>query len=243
MPDARDGTAAGTGGRGWLSRSLRFLLALIALPVLAILLFLLAATLSALLPGAGRAQQAEGEPLIYLCATPAHTDIVMPSRDPLVDWTGLFPAVMPPDLPAEAHLAFGWGDLVFFRETPSWADVKVSIALGALAGLHDTALRVVAVNPPAGNPACQPLSVDRQGRQALIAHIRATLAPDAAGRAQQRTSGEGLEAFYLAKGRYGPFNTCNQWTAEALAAAGLPHARLAPFSFSVTWPLAGAGGR
>ncbi|QEN89272.1 DUF2459 domain-containing protein [Labrys sp. KNU-23] len=241
MPDSAGGLAAGTAGRTRLSQSLRLILALTAVPLLALLLFMLAAIGFALLPAAGRAQQAGGEPTLYLCASLAHTDIVMPSRDVLIDWTQLFPAVTPPDLPAEAYLAFGWGDLVFFQDTPTWADTRVSTALAALAGRHDTALRVVAVNPPVANPDCLPLSIDQEGRQALIAHIRASLQPDAAGRAQQRPGGTGLEAFYLAKGRYGPFNTCNQWAAEALAAAGLPHAHFAPFSFSVTWPLTKGG--
>ncbi|MGJ4857771.1 DUF2459 domain-containing protein [Labrys sp. La1] len=238
MPDPAGGFAAETVGRTRLSKSLRLILVLAAMPLLALLLFVLAAIGFALVPASGRAQQAGGEPTLYLCASLAHTDIVMPSRDALIDWTQLFPAVAPPDLPAEAYLAFGWGDLVFFRETPTWGDTRVSTALAALAGRHGTALRVVAVNPPVANPDCLPLSIDREGRLALIAHIQASLQPDAAGRPQQRPGGTGLEAFYLAKGRYGPFNTCNQWAAEALAVAGLPHAHFAPFSFSVTWPLA-----
>lgn len=118
-----------------------------------------------------------------------------------------------------------------FRETPNWADVRPSIAFSALTGLNDTALRVIAVNPPANDPECVKLAVDRAGRQALIDHIRTTLA-DKAPAAQDR-----LAAYYLAKGRYSPLRTCNQWVAEGLAAAGLPHARFAPFSFSITWPL------
>lgn len=202
-----------------------------ALLLLAVLYFI-AALGFALFPASGRPQQADGEAVVYVCTSLAHADIVMPSRDPLIDWTTLFPAVTPPGLPAEAYLAFGWGDLRFFRETPTWADVRLPIALGALAGLNDTALRVVAVNPPSADPDCQPLRIDRAGRQALIDHIRATLVQ------QQPVVQTGLEAYYLAKGRYSPLRTCNQWVAEALAAAGLPHARFAPFSYSITWPLA-----
>lgn len=202
-----------------------------ALLLLAVLYFI-AALGFALFPASGRPQQADGEPVVYVCTSLAHADIVMPSRDPLIDWSALFPAVTPPGLPAEAYLAFGWGDLRFFRETPTWADVRLPIALGALAGLNDTALRVVAVNPPSADPDCQPLRIDRAGRQALIDHIRATLVQ------QQPVVQTGLEAYYLAKGRYSPLRTCNQWVAEALAAAGLPHARFAPFSYSITWPLA-----
>lgn len=206
-------------------------LAVFALPALA---YLIAALGFALLPAAGRPQQAEGEPVVYVCASLAHADIMMPSRDPLIDWRTLFPTVVPPALPADAYLAVGWGDLRFFRETETWADVKLTTALSALAGLNDTALRVMAVNPPAADPECRPLRIDRAGRQALIEHIRASLADEAQHLPAAQT---GLEAYYLARGRYSPLRTSNQWVADALAAAGLPYARFAPFSFSVTWPL------
>lgn len=218
-------------------RVLKFLLALIAIPLLVLAALALAALTFALLPVQGRLQQAAGEPAVYLCASLAHTDIVLPSRDPLIDWGGLFPEVVPADLPPQVYLAFGWGDLRFFRETPRWADVKLSTVAGALLGQHDTALRIVAINPPAGKPGCLSLQIDRAGRQALIGHIQASLLRDGSGQPQYQPGGTGLEAYYLAKDRYGPQRTCNQWASEALGAAGLPHARFAPFSFSVTWPL------
>jgi uncharacterized protein (TIGR02117 family) len=199
-------------------------------------LYALVALVFALAPLPGRLQEAGDEPPVFVCASLAHTDIVLPSHDPLIDWGAFFPAAAPPGLSAQAFLAFGWGDLRFFRETPNWSDVRISTAFGALAGLNATALRVVAVNPPEGNPNCLKLHVDRAGRQALIEHIRATLQPDDAGQPQWQPGGTGAEAYYIAKGRYGPLRTCNQWTAEALAAAGLPHAYFAPFGFSVTWP-------
>lgn len=215
--------------------ALRFGARLLAALAFAAALYVVTALSFALFPASGRPQQeAESEPLVYVCTSLAHADIVMPSRDPLIDWSTLFPAVTPQGLPAEAHLAFGWGDLRFFQETPSWADVRLPIALGALAGLHDTALRVIAINPPAGDADCRALRVGRQGRQALIDHIRDSLTDGAPPRPVAQA---GLEAYYLAKGRYGPLRTCNQWVAEGLAAAGLPHARFAPFSFSITWPL------
>lgn len=238
MQETSEIPAAKAGRRPWLV-GLRLLAGLVLFPLLGFAVFLLVALGFALFPTPGRLQQAEGQPAVYLCASLAHTDIVLPSRDPLIDWSGLFPAVVPADLPPQAYLAFGWGDLRFFQETPSWADVKIATALGALTGQHDTALRVIAVNPPAGKPDCLRLRVDQAGRQALIEHIRATLQPDALGAPQPRPGGTGLEAYYLARGRYSPLRTCNQWAAEALGAAGLPHARLAPFSFSVTWPLVG----
>ncbi|WP_119274224.1 DUF2459 domain-containing protein [Taklimakanibacter deserti] len=214
--------------------ALRFGARLVAILVLLAVLYSAAALSFALSPVSGRPQQADGEPLVYVCTSLAHADIVMPSRDPLIDWSTHFPAVTPPGLPAGAYLAFGWGDLRFFREVPTWADVRPSIALSALAGVNDTALRVIAINPPANDPDCRALRVDRAGRQALIDYIRATLADETQSRPVEQAH---LEAYYLARGRYSPLRTCNQWVADALAAAGLPHALFAPFSFSITWPL------
>ncbi|QIG51165.1 hypothetical protein G5V57_27640 [Nordella sp. HKS 07] len=59
-------------------------------------LYLIAALSFALLPVSGRAQQVQGEPVVYVCASLAHAEIVMPGRDPLMDWAALFPAVTPP---------------------------------------------------------------------------------------------------------------------------------------------------
>lgn len=220
--------------RGALRIGARFIVLLLLLAVA----YGAAAFGFALLPAAGRPQQASSEPVIYVCTTLAHADILMPRRDPLIDWGALFPAVTPSGLRDDAYLAFGWGDLRFFRETPTWADVKFSTALGALLGLHETAVRVIAVMPPTSDPDCRPLVVDRPGRQVLIGHILTTLVSDEP--RQEPVAQTGLEAYYLAKGRYSPLHTCNQWVADGLAAAGLPHARFAPFSFCIMWPLGAA---
>ncbi|MGE0240955.1 MAG: DUF2459 domain-containing protein [Parvibaculaceae bacterium] len=228
---------------GW-RRAFRFAARLLAALVVLIVLYLTAALGFALFPASSRPHQTEGEPAVYVCTSLAHADILLPSRDPLVDWNALFPAAVPPGLSADSYLAFGWGDLRFFREVPSWADVRLSIALGALAGRNDTALRVIVVNPPTTDEDCRLLRIDRAGRQALIDHIRATLAADtSSGLQPQSVAPAGREAYYPAKGRYSPLRTCNQWVADGLAAAGLPHALFAPFSFGITWPLATEGKR
>lgn len=222
-----------------LARSLvRLLAGIIGMPLLLLVAYALAALAFALFPTSGRPQQMKGdEPVLYVCASLAHTDILLPIRDPLIDWQALFPANVPDGLPSDAYLAIGWGDLAFFRDTPTWADVKVSVALDALLGGHATAFRVVAVNPPATGGECRSLKVDQAGRQALIDHVLSNLVRDPAGRPLLQPGSTWPIAYYLTEGRYGPFDTCNQWAASALAAADLPHARFAPFSFSVIWPL------
>lgn len=225
-------------------KALRLLLATIAALVAGLLglavLYVAMATVLALLPIGGRAQAvAASDPPAYVCATVTHTDIVLPARDGLVDWTAVFPDAVPVAFVPNLHVAFGWGDLTFYRETPSWADLRFSTAMAALFGGGPSALHVAYVLDPAGVPGCTRLALDRAGRQALIETIRGTaaLGPDGRGVLMAPAGTGTYEAFYAAHGTYRPWRTCNVWTAEALRAAGAPTALWAPFSFGVMWPL------
>ncbi|WP_395680792.1 DUF2459 domain-containing protein [Inquilinus sp.] len=225
-------------------KALRLLLATIAALVAGLLglavLYVAVATVLALLPIGGRAQAvAASDPPAYVCATLTHTDIVLPARDGLVDWTALFPDAVPVAFVPNLHVAFGWGDLTFYRETPSWADLRFSTAMAALFGGGPSALHVAYVLDPAGVPGCRRLALDRTGRQALIETIRGTaaLGPDGRGVLVAPAGTGTYEAFYAAHGTYRPWRTCNVWTAEALRSAGAPTALWTPFSFGVMWPL------
>jgi uncharacterized protein (TIGR02117 family) len=180
------------------------------------------------------------EPMIFVCATPVHADILLPLADSAMDWRMVFPDLMSDEVPAGAMLAFGWGDLRFFRDVPEWSDLTLSTAAAALAGLNDVALRVSVVMPPQPSSECAPLQVREAARSKLAHFILATLARRADGQVMRYEGGSRFTAFFAARGRYSPFHTCNQWAANALAEAGLPHAPFAPFSFSVLWPLGGS---
>jgi uncharacterized protein (TIGR02117 family) len=225
-------------------KALRLLLATVAALAAGLLglaaLYLAVAVVSALLPLGGRVQQtAASDPPAHVCATLTHTDIVLPARDGLIDWTAVFPDGVPVGFVPNLHVAFGWGDLTFYRETPSWADLRFSTAMAALFGGGPSALHVAYVLDPAGVPGCVRLALDRAGREALIETIRGTaaLGPDGRGVLAAPPGTGTYEAFYAASGTYRPWRTCNVWTAEALRAAGAPTALWAPFSFGVMWPL------
>jgi len=201
-------------------------------------LYVAAAVVSALLPMAGEAHGRHGPTSpVYVCATLAHADIVLPQDDPLITWSRSLPAIDTWNLMPDAMLAFGWGDIVFFRETPTWAGVRLAVAFTALTGQNGTALRIMGGLAPEGDPDCIRLEIEEPARAALIKHIVST--PRADGRCMP-----GLTKFEVlceAAGHCSPLRTCNQWVADALGSAGLPHAWFAPFSFDVMWPLRNGG--
>src|SRR5580698_3029928 len=86
-------------------------------PITLILLYGLVAFVCALLPVMGRPQAlAADDPPLFVCASPAHSDIVVSLSDEAGGWRGAFFAVAG-DVPGSAYIAIGWGDLGFYQDT------------------------------------------------------------------------------------------------------------------------------
>lgn len=148
-----------------------------------------------------------------------HTEIVMPLMTPVKDWRGTFPVA---DIPASGrpytHVAVSWGEREVFLNTPTWADLRLSTALGAMIG-GDALLHVARYVRPAPGPDNRPLRLTAAQYARLVARIEAAVAPP-----DRRIKHRGYadwDVFYDAPGRYRWNNTCNQWTSDTLAAAGV----------------------
>lgn len=130
-------------------------------------------------------------------------------------------------LSAYRWIEIGWGDGEFYRFAPALSDVTVAMAVGALAGTHETSvLHIVGLEQdPAvtfAHSDLQTLWLSRQGFRNLLEGVAATFELDET--SQPVVLGPGLygpSLFYRATGRYSLVNTCNHWLGRLLAAAGL----------------------
>lgn len=225
-------------GQSRMTGFLRGCVAVLLAFLIACFWYVAGAALSAALPAAGRTQALTGQNHpVFLCEAPYHTDIALPLRDPRIDWRSELAGALPPWLDPEAYLLIGWGDAVFFTQVLHPEDMTPGRAIRALAGANPTAVRIVPVDARSVADYCMPLGVDTEGREAIIAHIRETFRRGPDGKPEFLATPVAGEVLVRARGRYGLFNTCNQWTAAALGKAGLPRAPFAPFSASVTGPL------
>jgi uncharacterized protein (TIGR02117 family) len=155
---------------------------------------------------------------IYLAGHERHAGIIVDRRD--------FDAVQDLETPAfraQDWLEFGWGDADFYQATGE------SFLLGLKAVLLPTAavMHVHAFNgsPPSNFPKSEVLLLPlaAEGYTRLLTFLRSGFKRDAAGRVTTLGPGlYGLSQFYAGEGTYHAFNTCNTWTAEALAAGGFP---------------------
>lgn len=173
---------------------------------------------------------------IYLESNGVHTDLVVPVTAAGIDWREL---IRPEDIgdpryAAYDHLAIGWGEARFYRETPHWADVRVMTALHATLGSDQTLLHVEHIPAPQIGPDVRPIALSRAQYRRLAAFIAESFAPTGTGGRPKIFPGyDNFDAFYSAFGRYDALMTCNNWTGDALRSAGVRVGRWTPFAVTV----------
>ncbi len=138
--------------------------------------------------------------------------------------TGLAPGRIPEaaDFAGARYLEFGWGDAEYYPAKQTTIGMTLrAVLVPTPAVVHVAGL---SVTPARRYPEAEvvELSLDGAGLSRLVDFIDAGF--DRGGRARAESTGPGLypdSRFYPALGRFHLFNTCNTWTARALAAAGL----------------------
>lgn len=199
-------------------------LAALALPVAA---FALAGWIGSAIPRNAEWTEPERGVTILIGTNGVHTEIAMPLITPEHDWRATFPAS---DITAlerpYTHVAVSWGERRFFLETPTWAELNPLTAITALTG-GEAVLHVAHYVRPAPAHDYRELTLRPAEYRKLAATIAAQIAP-----AQSRETLKGYGAhdvFYTARGTYHLGNTCNQWTSDMLASAGVRTGRWTPF--------------
>ena len=133
------------------------------------------------------------------------------------------------------HVSISWGDREVFLNTPTWSDLSPAHrAAHIVVGGGDGLLHVAHYVRPAPAADIRPLRLTPEQYRTLVRRDRGR-AP-AARAAETRATGPvtaSYDVFYDARGRYTPANTCNQWTSDTLAAAGVRTGRWTPFAGGV----------
>ncbi|WP_332908738.1 TIGR02117 family protein [Sphingomonas mollis] len=168
---------------------------------------------------------------IFIETNGIHTGIIVPKMAAGIDWR---PIARPEHLadPRYAHfdhLAFGWGERTFYLETPTWADVRPSTIVAAAIGSDDTLVHVEHLPRPVPGRNVRAVVLSVAEYRRLAAFIAAGFAPGGG----HRPGYAGYDAFYTATGHYDAIRTCNAWTGNALAVAGVRVGMWTPFPATV----------
>jgi uncharacterized protein (TIGR02117 family) len=148
-----------------------------------------------------------------------HTALVLPLATPERDWRGVFPVsdVARPNRPY-THISISWGEKQVFLETETWWDLKPSTVLRIVGVGGEGLLHVAHYVRPAPSEDLRRLRLSREQYRKLVTAIDRALPRD--GWRSHPGYGD-YDVFYDAPGSYTARRTCNQWTSDMLAAAGV----------------------
>lgn len=159
---------------------------------------------------------------IYIFSNGVHTDIVVPIKNEIKDWSKEISHL---DTKAKDStntlLAFGWGDKGFYLDTPTWADLKFSTAAKAITGISSSAMHVTFYKNLKENETCKRILISKNQYKDLIKYIDDSFKLNSDNKIQRiGTHSYGTQdVFFEAKGSYNLFYTCNSWANEGLKIA------------------------
>jgi uncharacterized protein (TIGR02117 family) len=170
---------------------------------------------------------------IYISTNGVHTDVVLPIKNEVMDWTRLmkFENTKGQDTLA-SYIAMGWGDKGFYLNTPTWADLKFSTAFNAAFALSTSAIHTTFYKKMDENETCKRIDISKEQYERLVNYVKKSLDFDANGNTffikTDAVYGKD-DAFYEAGGSYHMFHTCNTWSNNALKSCGQKAAFWTPF--------------
>jgi uncharacterized protein (TIGR02117 family) len=220
-----------------MRRTLRIFRWVLLVPIGLAATYLTAAAAGGFLPRGVAIDNGPKDVEIFVHSNGVHTDLLLPVSALGIDWRQRL-SYDDPDVAdgSFSYLAFGWGDRAFYLTTPSWSDLKLSTALLALSGLDSTVMHVQSATAPPPGPRTGRLLLTGEQYRHLVAFIDQSFEHDSAGTPIPIAGAHYYgphDAFYEARGHYSAFNTCNEWTREALSSAGQPTALWAPFDIAL----------
>ena len=161
---------------------------------------------------------------IYIYTNGVHTDIVMPVKNDLYDWSSKIPFANTKSKKTDYnYIGIGWGDKGFYLDTPTWADLKFSTAFKAAFWLSESAMHCSYYKTMTEAEDCKKIMISKSQYKDLVKFIDSKFDRDESGNyilIPTNAVYDNNDAFYDAQGSYSFLNTCNTWANDALKAAG-----------------------
>jgi len=159
---------------------------------------------------------------IFIKSNGVHTDIVLPLKNEIKDWTSLLQWKHTKSKDSVfQYVAIGWGDRDFYLNTPTWSDLKVTTALKAALHLGNSAMHTQFYATISESEKCKKIEISSAEYRKLVDFISESFRVNESGNFSPILNAHynANDAFYEANGTYDLFTTCNSWTNSALKVA------------------------
>lgn len=216
---------------------LMYLLKVIGIILGIVVIYVILGLLIPYIPVSAKDDGQKKEIPIYIYTNGVHTDIVMPVKNDLQDWSQKIPFANTKSKKTDyQYIGIGWGDKGFYLDTPTWADLKFSTAVKAAFWLSDSAMHCTYYNTMKEGDDCKMIMISRSQYQNLVKFVEDKFDRDQNGNFMLIPTNavySDNDAFYDAKGTYSFLYTCNTWSNDALKAAGQKAALWTPSDFGI----------
>jgi uncharacterized protein (TIGR02117 family) len=225
-----------------LKKAIKAIFLSIAFLLSCLFLYFLFALILTIIPVNNSFTQTEKGIKIFVRSNGVHTDLVLPVKNNIHDWTKkIDPEDFETDEKIFSYVSFGWGDKGFYLNTPTWAELKFNTAFNAMFLGGASCMHVsYETDAPALDKNVREIAISKEQYSALVRFIDASFQKDSNGNYMiipgHHYSGTN-DCFYNAIGSYSFYKTCNEWTNRGLKAAGIKTAAWAPFDESVLYHL------
>ncbi|MFY7669805.1 DUF2459 domain-containing protein [Tenacibaculum sp. MEBiC06402] len=163
---------------------------------------------------------------IYIASNGIHLSVIIPEEYLSVE--------LKKDLQLKTNtkfIRFGWGDVNFYLNTPTWSDFKMKYALGALFWNNPT---LIEVNPKkAFNPKWTPVPVNSNQLEKLNKYIFDTFKINHNSKIRIKQKMYPNSQLFEANGSYSPIKTCNTWVNTGFKESGLKASFWTLFDFGL----------
>lgn len=216
---------------------LMYLLKVVGIILGIVIIYVILGLLIPYIPVSAKDDGQKKEVPIYIYTNGVHTDIVMPVKNDLQDWSRKIPFANTKSKKTDyQYVGIGWGDKGFYLDTPTWADLKLSTAVKAAFWLSDSAMHCTYYNTMKEGEDCKMIMISRGQYENLVKYVEDKFDRDQNGNfiliPTNAVYGDN-DAFYDAKGTYSFLYTCNTWSNNALKAAGQKAALWTPTDFGI----------
>lgn len=209
---------------------------LVALP----LLYFLVALIGALVPANAGWREASQGVTIFIQTNGVHTWVMVPAVSAEMDWRPLARPehLKDPRYGRSNYLAIGFGNRDFYLNTPTWGDLSLKTAAAAAVGGGPSLMHVDNFHDPKPLDYQRPILLSDEQYRRLTRFLLASF--DYRDGQWMPLIGRGYgpsDVFYESRRPYNFTRTCNEWTGEALRAAGVRTGVWTPLSQSIMWRL------
>ena len=208
---------------------------LVALP----LLYFLAALIGGFIPANPDWEEPPRGITIFIQTNGVHTWVMVPKVTPVMDWRRLArPEHIRDPRYAGDYIAIGFGNRDFYLNTPTWSDLSLKTAAAAAVGGGPSLMHVDHSWYPKPKDYQRPIRLSLEEYRRLTRFLLESF--DYREGKWMPLIGRGYgpsDVFYDSRTPYNFTRTCNEWTGEALRAAGVKTGVWTPLAQSIMWRL------